>query len=69
MKTIGVKPKVIPMSGGYDGAVLSEKGIPCPNLFCGAHNFHFIYEFLPVNSLEKASEMVVEIIRSARKLD
>jgi len=57
------------MSGGYDGAVLSEKGIPCPNLFCGAHNFHFIYEFLPVNSLEKASEMVVEIIRSARKLD
>lgn len=67
MRTIGIEPKPIPMRGGYDGAVLSERGVPCPNLFCGAHNFHSIYEFLPVNSLEKASEMVVEIIRSARK--
>ncbi|OYR07664.1 peptidase T [Brucella thiophenivorans] len=69
MKAIAVEPKPIPMRGGYDGAVLSEKGLPCPNLFCGAHNFHSIYEFLPVSSLEKASQMVVEIIRTARKPD
>lgn len=66
MKAIGVEPKPVPMRGGYDGAVLSERGLPCPNLFCGAHNFHSIYEFLPVSSLEKASEMVVEILRRAR---
>ena len=68
MKAIGVDPKPVPMRGGYDGAVLSEKGVPCPNLFCGAHNFHSIYEFLPVNSLQKASAMVVEIIKTARRL-
>lgn len=66
MKAIGVEAYAIPMRGGYDGAVLSEKGLPCPNLFCGAHNFHSIYEFLPVGSLNKASQMVVEILsRSA----
>ncbi|QND55124.1 peptidase T (plasmid) [Phyllobacterium sp. 628] len=68
MKAIGVEPRSIPMRGGYDGAVLSEKGLPCPNLFCGAHNFHSIYEFLPVGSLMKASEMVVEILRRAAKV-
>ncbi|WP_075654256.1 peptidase T [Pseudochrobactrum sp. B5] len=65
MKAIGVEPYAIPMRGGYDGAVLSEKGLPCPNLFCGAHNFHSIYEFLPVGSLNKASEMVIEILKRA----
>ncbi|WP_079211221.1 peptidase T [Brucella pituitosa] len=69
MKTLGVEPRPVPMRGGYDGAVLSEKGLPCPNLFCGAHNFHSIYEFLPVSSLQTASEMVVEIIRTARKVN
>jgi tripeptide aminopeptidase len=65
MKAIGVESYAIPMRGGYDGAVLSEKGLPCPNLFCGAHNFHSIYEFLPVGSLNKASEMVIEILKRA----
>jgi tripeptide aminopeptidase len=65
MKAIGVEPLPIAMRGGYDGAVLSEKGLPCPNLFCGAHNFHSIYEFLPVGSLIKASEMILEILRRA----
>jgi tripeptide aminopeptidase len=65
MKAIGVEPFPIPMRGGYDGAVLSERGLPCPNLFCGAHNFHSIYEFLPVGSLIKASEMILEILRRA----
>jgi tripeptide aminopeptidase len=65
MKAIGVEPFPIAMRGGYDGAVLSERGLPCPNLFCGAHNFHSIYEFLPVSSLIKASEMIIEILRRA----
>lgn len=65
MRAIGVEPVPIAMRGGYDGAVLSEKGLPCPNLFCGAHNFHSIYEFLPVGSLTKASKMILEILRRA----
>lgn len=65
MEKLGIAARPIPMRGGYDGAVISQKGVPTPNLFCGAHNFHSIYEFLPVNSLNKASEMVVEIIADA----
>ncbi|MCW8331236.1 peptidase T [Photobacterium sp. SDRW27] len=61
--------KAIPMRGGYDGAVLSQKGLPCPNIFTGAHNFHSIYEYLPVNSLQAASDVVVDVIRiTAEKL-
>ncbi len=67
MQSLGIEVKEKPMRGGYDGAVLSERGVPCPNLFCGAHNFHSIYEFLPVNSLNKASEMVFEIIKRAAR--
>ena len=51
------------MRGGYDGAVISEKGVPCPNIFTGAHNFHSIYEYLPVKSLRAASNVVCEIIK------
>ncbi|KQA15933.1 peptidase T [Vibrio metoecus] len=59
----GIEMESIPMRGGYDGAVLSQKGLPCPNLFTGAHNFHSIYEYLPVQSLYSASAVVQEIIR------
>lgn len=59
----GIEMKAIPMRGGYDGAVLSQKGLPCPNLFTGAHNFHSIYEYLPVQSLYAASAVVQDIIR------
>ncbi|MFV0549340.1 MAG: peptidase T [Limnobaculum xujianqingii] len=59
----GIEPKVIPMRGGYDGAALSQKGLPCPNLFTGAHNFHSIYEYLPVKSLQAASNVVIEVIK------
>ncbi len=55
------------MRGGYDGAILSEKGLPCPNIFTGAHNFHSIYEYLPVNSLKSASKVLQEIIILASK--
>lgn len=58
-----IEMKAIPMRGGYDGAVLSQKGLPCPNIFTGAHNFHSIYEYLPVPSLEAASAVVVDVIR------
>lgn len=57
-----IEVRQIPMRGGYDGAVLSQKGLPCPNLFTGAHNFHSIYEYLPVNSLRSASEVVQKIV-------
>lgn len=59
----GIEMKAVPMRGGYDGAVLSQKGLPCPNLFTGAHNFHSIYEYLPVPSLYAASAVVQDIIR------
>ncbi|MFC1503289.1 peptidase T [Pseudomonadota bacterium] len=59
----GIEPVSIPMRGGYDGAVLSQKGLPCPNIFTGAHNFHSIYEYLPVNSLQAASDVVLGVIK------
>lgn len=64
---LGIKPKIKPMRGGYDGAVISQKGIPTPNLFTGGHNFHSIYEYIPVNSLKMASEVIKEIIKLAAK--
>ncbi|UXN07214.1 peptidase T [Bartonella sp. HY761] len=67
MALMGLNIDKKPMRGGFDGTILTEKGVPCPNLFCGAHNFHSIFEYLPVNSLKKASEMVVEIIKQAKK--
>ena len=54
---------ITPMRGGYDGSILSQNGLPCPNIFTGAHNFHSIYEYLPVNSLKAASDVVVDVIR------
>lgn len=62
----GIEPNIIPMRGGYDGAVLSQNGLPCPNLFTGAHNFHSIYEYMPVNSLKAASDVVLEVIQQTR---
>ncbi|SFC45532.1 peptidase T [Pragia fontium] len=59
----GIEPKVIPMRGGYDGAALSQNGLPCPNIFTGAHNFHSIYEYLPVISLRAASDVLVEVVK------
>lgn len=64
-KNLGIKPKIKPMRGGYDGAVISQKGIATPNLFTGGHNFHSIYEYLPVKSLKMASETLKEIVKIA----
>lgn len=63
MKDAGVTPKVQPIRGGTDGAQLSFKGLPCPNIFAGGLNFHGRYEFLPVPSMEKARDVVVQICK------
>jgi tripeptide aminopeptidase len=62
MEAAGVKPVVTPIRGGTDGAQLSFKGLPCPNIFAGGLNFHGKYEFAPVQSIEKARDVVVKII-------
>ncbi|MBR5899261.1 MAG: peptidase T [Muribaculaceae bacterium] len=63
MKNVEVVPKVVPIRGGTDGAQLSFKGLPCPNIFAGGLNFHGRYEFVPIESMEKAMQVVVEISR------
>ena len=63
MKDAGVTPKVQPIRGGTDGAQLSFKGLPCPNIFAGGLNFHGRFEFVPVQSMEKARDVIVEIAR------
>lgn len=63
MERAGVSPRVRAIRGGTDGAQLSFKGLPCPNLFAGGINFHGPYEFLPIPSMEKAMRTIVEICR------
>ena len=61
MQECGVAPKVKPIRGGTDGAQLSFKGLPCPNIFAGGINFHGPYEFVPIQSMEKAMQVIVKI--------
>ena len=61
MEAVGVKPHVKPIRGGTDGAQLSFKGLPCPNIFAGGLNFHGRYEFVPVQNMEKAMKVIVKI--------
>ena len=63
MRNIDVTPKVVPIRGGTDGAQLSFKGLPCPNIFAGGLNFHGRYEFVPIPSMEKAMQVIIEIAR------
>lgn len=63
MEMAGIKPKIQPIRGGTDGANLSFKGLPCPNIFAGGMNFHGKMEFAPLESIEKASEVVLNIIK------
>lgn len=69
MEEIGVEPNVKPIRGGTDGARLSFMGLPCPNIFAGGMNFHGKYEFLPIPSLKKASEVIVKIAEIIAKED
>ena len=63
MHEAGVTPKVVPIRGGTDGAQLSFKGLPCPNIFAGGENFHGRYEYVAIPSMEKAVEVIVNIAR------
>lgn len=68
MQDVEVKPMVLPIRGGTDGARLSFMGLPTPNLFTGGHNFHSRYEYVPVNSMEKAVEVIVRIAELCTKI-
>lgn len=61
LTAVGITPLVKPIRGGTDGARLSFMGLPCPNIFAGGHNFHGRYEFIPVQSMEKAVEVIVKV--------
>ncbi|MBT7705776.1 MAG: peptidase T [Polaribacter sp.] len=61
MEEIGIKPLIKAIRGGTDGSQLSFKGLPCPNIFAGGHNFHGKYEYVPVESMIKATEVIVRI--------
>ena len=61
MQECGVRPKVQPIRGGTDGAQLSFKGLPCPNIFAGGVNFHGPYEFVSIQSMEKAMNVIIKI--------
>ena len=62
MEEVGVKPKVMPIRGGTDGAQLSFMGLPCPNIFAGGVNFHGPYEFISVQVMEKAMEVIIKAL-------
>lgn len=61
MKNLGIKPKIKAIRGGTDGSQLSYKGLPCPNIFAGGHNFHGRYEYVPVESMQKAIDVIIQI--------
>lgn len=68
MQEVGVKPQIVPIRGGTDGARLSFMGLPTPNLFTGGHNFHGRFEYIPVQSMEKAVQVIVHIAELCTKI-
>ena len=69
MQECGVPPKVEPIRGGTDGAQLSFKGLPCPNIFAGGVNFHGPYEFVSIQVMEKAMQVIVKICEITSKFN
>lgn len=67
MMEIGIEPLIRPIRGGTDGARLSYMGLPCPNLFTGGYNYHGRFEFIPLESMKKASQLIVKIIENNAK--
>lgn len=67
MTEVGVTPNVRPIRGGTDGSRLSYEGLPCPNIFAGGHNFHGRFEFVPVQSMEKAMQVIIKIVENLAK--
>ena len=64
MEAVGIEPKIAPIRGGTDGARLSYEGLPCPNLCTGGHNFHSIHEYIPVKSMEKMVQVLLELTKA-----
>lgn len=62
MRACGVEPVIKPVRGGTDGSLLSAHGLPCPNLFTGGHNFHGRFEYIPLQSLEKITEVIIKLV-------
>ena len=69
MEELNIKPCIKPIRGGTDGARLSYKGLPCPNLFTGGHNFHGKYEYVCIQSMEKARDLIVKIAENLVKMN
>lgn len=67
MNELGITPLIKPIRGGTDGSQLSYMGLPCPNIFAGGHNFHGKYEYVPVESMQKAVEVIVKIAELTAK--
>jgi len=67
MEQAGVEPKIKAIRGGTDGARLSYDGLPCPNIFAGGHNFHGPFEFIPISSMLKAVEVILNIVQLVAK--
>ena len=67
MKQLGIEPLIKPIRGGTDGSQLSYKGLPCPNIFAGGHNFHGRYEYVPVESMIKATKVICKIAELVAK--
>jgi tripeptide aminopeptidase len=64
MKTLGIEPNIVPVRGGTDGSQLSYMGLPTPNIFTGGENYHGKYEFISAENMEKATQVIVEIVKS-----
>jgi tripeptide aminopeptidase len=62
MEDLGIKPKIIPVRGGTDGSRLSYMGLPCPNIFTGGHNFHGKFEYIPLESMVAATNVITRIV-------
>ncbi|HQD34025.1 MAG TPA: peptidase T [Bacteroidales bacterium] len=67
METLDIEPKIVPIRGGTDGARLSFMGIPCPNIFAGGLNFHGKYEYVAIETMEKATQVILKIIELVKK--
>jgi tripeptide aminopeptidase len=67
MKALNINPLIKPIRGGTDGSQLSYMGLPCPNIFAGGHNFHGRYEYVPVESIEKAIKVICKIAELTQK--
>lgn len=68
MEELGILPKVSPIRGGTDGSRLSYEGLPCPNLFTGGHNFHGKHEYICVESMEKARDLIIKVTENVAKM-